>query len=413
MTTENPTATADTPEAPASGSIPVVPILAMMLCVFALGSAEYAVIGLLPDIARDLGSTVTASGWIVTVYAVTVAITGPFLAAYLARYSRKRSMIALMIVFLIGNVVSAAAPNIVLILTGRVVAALALSAFAAFSIATVATMVPPQRIAQAISWVAGGLILAMILGAPIGTIIGQNLGWRATFVALAVTAAAGIVAMSAAIPVDVPADTPPGVLGELRVIIRPQVLVVLAFSALGQTGFFTAYTYITPLLEDVSGFGGATVALLLFVLGVGGFLGNLAGGRLADWNLPRALIMLLAVLVVALLAVSIAAPSKTAVVAALVLLGAAGFAVVPAYQTRVLTMADGAPSAIAANTSGINAGIALGSLIGGAALANGLSERDLGWIGAIATMLGLLVALWSVRDALRPARDSGTFRVEA
>ena len=322
-------------------------------------------------------------------------------------------MIALMIVFLIGNVVSAAAPNIVLILTGRVIAALALSAFAAFSIATVATMVPPQRIAQAISWVAGGLILAMILGAPIGTIIGQNLGWRATFVALAVTAAAGIAAVSAAIPVDVPADTPPDVLGELRTIIRPQILIVLAFSALGQTGFFTAYTYITPLLEDVSGFGGATVALLLFVLGVGGFLGNLAGGRLADWKLPRALIILLAVLVVALLILSIAAPSKPAVVAALVLLGAAGFAVVPAYQTRVLTMADGAPSAIAANTSGINVGIALGSLIGGAALAHGLSERDLGWIGATTTTLGLLLALWSVRDELRPPRKSGASRVEA
>ncbi|MDZ7931172.1 MAG: MFS transporter, partial [Rhodococcus sp. (in: high G+C Gram-positive bacteria)] len=141
------------------------------------------------------------------------------------------------------------------------------------------------------------------------------------------------------------------------------------------------------------------------MFGVGGFLGNLVGGRLADRNLARALVGLLVVLVVALLALSLAAPSKPAVVVALIALGAAGFAVVPAYQTWVLTAAEGAPSALAANTSGINVGVALGSLIGGTTLAQGLSERNLGWIGAVATALGLVVALWATRGRLRTTTD--------
>lgn len=402
MTTEQRTATAPQSDSP---GIPVAPILAMMLCVFALGSAEYAVIGLLTEIAVDVGTTVSTAASVVTTYAVTVAVTGPILAAYLARYSSKLSMVWLMVVFLVGNVISSSAPTIAVLLAGRVVAALALSGFIAFSIATLARSVPPERIAQAISWVAGGLILAMILGAPVGTLIGQHFGWRATFVALTVVAAAGIAFVALAIPTDPAPETTPSIAQELRVILRRPVLIALLFSALGQTGFFTAYTYIAPTLENITGFDGGTIAFLLFVFGVGGFLGNLVGGRLADRNLARALVGLLVVLVVALLALSLAAPSKPAVVVALIALGAAGFAVVPAYQTWVLTAAEGAPSALAANTSGINVGVALGSLIGGTTLAQGLSERNLGWIGAVATALGLVVALWATRGRLRTATN--------
>jgi MFS transporter, DHA1 family, inner membrane transport protein len=398
MTTDHRT---DAPSQAGPRGIPVAPIIAMMLCVFALGSAEYAVIGLLTEIAADVGTTVTSAASVVTIYAVTVAVTGPFLAAYLARYSSKLSMVWLMIIFGVGNVISSVAPSIAVLLAGRVVAALALSGFVAFSIATLARTVPPERIARAISWVAGGLILAMILGAPAGTLIGQNFGWRSTFVALAVVAAIGIALVAIAVPTDPAPETTPGIAEELKVIIRRPVLIALLFSALGQTGFFTAYTYIAPTLENVTGFGGSTIAVLLFVFGVGGFLGNLVGGKLADRNLARALVGLLAVLVIALLALSLAAPSKLAVSIALIALGAAGFAVVPAYQTWVLTAAEGAPSALAANTSGINVGVALGSLIGGTALSQGLSERNLGWIGAVATALGLLVALWAARGRLR------------
>lgn len=375
-----------------SARLNIPAIVAMMVCVFALGSAEYAVVGVLPDIATGLGISVPDAGLLVTVYAVTVAVSGPILTLVTVRVPRKRLMIALMVVFGVGNLACAFAANYGLLIIGRVVSALALSTFAAAAIIVVVAMVPPERIASAISWVAGGLILAVILGAPVGTLVGQQFGWRATFWSLVGLSIVGILALASVVPSTSSAGPRPRIADELRILRRPVLLAALGIAVLGQMGLFTVYTYIATLLTDLSGFTPTIVTVLLFVFGGGGLLGNVVGGRLADRSVMGAMTGLLIAMAVVLALSGFVASSQLLACVMVFLLGALGFSVVPAYQSRVLGVAEGSAVAVATNTSGINVGIALGSALGGVVIAAGLGLANLGWIGAIPTALAALAA---------------------
>ena len=230
-------------------------VVAMMLCVFALGCAEYASVGVLPEIAGSLGISVPTAGSIVTVYAVTVAVSGPLLAVAVTGVPKKPLMAVLMSLFAIGNAIGAVAPNYGTLLAGRAVSALAVSTFVAAAIVVVTGMVPPERAASAISWITSGLILAMILGAPVCTYLGKQFGWRVAFLGLAVLGAVGVALLIALVP-GAPSESagPTAKLNELRTVTRPAVLAALGVTVLGQMAVFVTFTYISSLFEQVGGF---------------------------------------------------------------------------------------------------------------------------------------------------------------
>ncbi|MFC5290111.1 MFS transporter [Actinokineospora guangxiensis] len=367
-------------------------VLAMIVCVFALGSAEYAAVGVLPEIAAALRVTVPAAGSIVTVYAVTVAVSGPLLAVALARVARKPLMIALMSLFSVGNVVCALAPHYWTLLLGRAVSALAVSTFVGAAIAVVTSMVPQDRAARSISWITSGLILAMIFGAPACTYLGERLGWRAAFAGLVIVGAAGVALLAALVPASAEGQASTARLAELKVITRPAVLAALGVTVLGQMAVFVTFTYIASLLSEVGGFTAAGISVLLLLFGVGGVLGNFVGAKFADRSLMATTSGLLLLLSFVLAGFSVSVHDQFAAVVNVFALGVVGFALAPCYQARVLMVAGSSTAAIATNTSGINVGIALGAGVGAGALTAGFELTDIGWISGVIGVLATAVA---------------------
>ena len=343
-----------------------LPILALALAAFAIGTTEFVIMGILPDVARDLGVSIPSAGLLVSGYALGVAVGAPLLAVLTARWPRKATLITLMGVFVAGNLVSALAPTYYVLMAGRVVASFAHGSFFGLGAVVAAELVPPNRRAAAIALMFTGLTLANVLGVPLGTLIGQQFGWRATFWAVS---AFGVMALGA-VALLVPRTTSggPGRRGSWAVLRRPQVLLALALTVFGFGGIFTAFTYITPMLQDLAGFSPGAVSgiLFLFLFGLGLTLGNTLGGRLADWK-PRASmlgILVALALVEALLSVTIMQP--TAAVLTVFVWGVAAFATVPGLQMRVVDQARESPTlASTLNIAAFNLGNAGGAWLGG------------------------------------------------
>jgi DHA1 family inner membrane transport protein len=368
-----------------------------MLVVFGLTTGEFVIAGILPEVATGLSVSIPAAGLLVTAYALGMIVGGPVVTVLTARLARKPLIVGLIAVSVIGNVGSAVAPNYTVLLVSRFVSGLVVATFFAVAITTAVSMAPTGKQASTVAKVTLGLNLGIILGAPLGTVIGQNLGWRATFVTVAAVTAVGLLLVLRLVPAQ-PAATTGSVLGELRVFASRDVRLAIALTAVGNVGIVTVFTYIAPLLTDVSGFTAGTVPALLVVYGAGAVVGNFLGGWLSDRALMPSLIGLLAVLAGILALFWLVSGVQVAAVILTLVIGALWFAIIPGMQTRVMTTASAAPTlAVAVNASGFQVAAAFAGWLGGQVISGELGLRSIYLVGALLTVAGLAIAVYSLR----------------
>ncbi|MFJ5938491.1 MFS transporter [Streptomyces sp. NPDC093071] len=387
------------------------PLFALMLCVFGVGTSEYVIAGILPGLSGDLGVDIPTAGLLVTAYALGVVIGGPIVTIATARIERKTLMLLLMGVFIAGNVLAAVAPEYWVVVVARVVAALVHSTFVAVGIMLAVSMVPEGQSGSAVAKVSLGLNLATVLGVPLGTFIGESHGWRATFWAVAgITTLATL--LVAAVVRPAPA-TGGGAASELKVLGNRRVQIAIAMTVLGSAGFGTVFTYIAPLLTDVTHFSTGAVTVLLIVFGVGSVVGTVLGGKLADRSLMPALCALLAALTGILLLFGATASAQIVTAVLVFVFGAAAFSIIPGLQTRILSAAAGAPTlALAVNISAFQLANAGGSWLGGRVV----DTAGVRWTtvaGAAVTVLGLVLGLLELRRDRRERKAEVTGAAES
>jgi DHA1 family inner membrane transport protein len=377
-----------------------IALYALAIGGFGIGLTEFVIMGLLPEVAADFAVSETAAGYLISGYALSVAVGAIALTAALTRVDRKKALLGLMVLFILGNLVSALAPDYSTMMIGRVIAALCHGAFFGIGAVVAAQLVAPAKRAAAISVMFAGLTISNVLGVPLGTLLGQAAGWRSTFWAITVIGVFALIGIAALVPARTGADaagSPGSLLHEFRAFRSPQVWLSIAVTVLGYGGMFGGFTYIAFTLTEVSGFASSAVPWLLILFGAGLFVGNILGGRAADKNLGLTLIVLLLVLTAVLAIFALTAGNQIMAMVSLVLMGGVGFATVPGLQMRVMAHAEAAPTlASGANIAAFNIGNALGAWIGGLTLAAGLGYTSPLWAGAAVTVGGLLVLLVAV-----------------
>ena len=390
-------------------------LLALALGGFGIGLTEFVIMGLLPEVAADFNVSEATAGWLISGYALAVVAGALLLTAAVTRFERKPVLAVLLVLFIAGNLISATAPDYPLMMIGRVVAALAHGAFFGIGAVVAADMVAPTKKAGAIAIMFTGLTAANVLGVPFGTMLGQAAGWRSTFWAITgvgVLALAGILTLVPRAGRD--AAQPGGLRRELSAFRSAQVWLSILVTILGYGGMFGAFTYIAFTLTEVTGFAASTVPWLLILFGVGLFIGNTLGGKAADRNVDRTLLVVLAVLVVVLAAFALTAGNQPLTVASIVLMGGFGFATVPGLQMRVMKYANKAPTlASGANIGAFNVGNALGAWLGGVTITAGLGYTSPIWAGAGITLLGLGVMAFAAVNARRYGAGRTTAEVPA
>ena len=360
---------------------------------FALGTGEFASMGLLPNVARDIDISIPVAGHMISAYALGVVIGAPVIAAIFARVSRRAMLIGLMLVFALGNLASAAAFDYRSIVAARFLAGLPHGAYFGIASLVAASLVPANKRAQAVARMMLGLSTANVLGVPFATWIGQIAGWRAAF---GVVAALGVLtALLCRLSLHrMPAPDGASPLTELGALRRPQVWLTLGIAAIGFGGLFAVYSYITPMLTNVTGTTEAAVPVILAVIGTGMIAGGLFGGWLADQGVMRAVGRLLILNIVVLGLLALTAHSLPAVTINLFMMGFAGLGIGPALQTRLMDVAEDAQALAAAlNHSAFNTANALGAWLGGLSIAAGFGWTSTGPIGALLSGAGFLVFL--------------------
>ncbi|MFJ8330140.1 MFS transporter [Streptomyces sp. NPDC094437] len=367
-------------------------LLALAIGAFGIGTTEFVIMGVLPEVAADFGVSIPTAGWLVSGYALGVVLGAPLLTVLGTRVSRKKMLMSLMGLFVVGNALSAFAPTFGLMLTGRVIASLAHGAFFGIGSVVAANLVAPHKKASAISLMFMGLTVANIVGVPLGTYVGQAAGWRVTFVLVAALGVVGLLGVARLIP-ETGRPESPDVRAEFAAFRNVQVWLALAMTVLGYGGVFAAITYITPMMTEVAGYSAGAVTWLLVLFGAGMFLGNLVGGRFADRALMPMLFTALGALSLTLLLFTATAHHKVLAALTLTLVGALGFATVPPLQKWVLDQASAAPTlASAANIGAFNLGNALAAWLGGVVISAGLGYTAPNWIGALLSGTALLLS---------------------
>ena len=374
-------------------------LYALTVGAFGIGVTEFVIMGLLIEVGADLGVSIAAAGLLISGYALGVVFGAPILTAISSRWRRKSVLIALMVIFTIGNAACALAPNYETLMLTRLVAALAHGTFFGVGSVVATSLVAPERRASAIAVMFTGLTVANIAGVPFGTWLGQEYGWRMTFWAVAVVGLVALAALAVFLPRDEQDPEPQDWRSDLATMGRPQVLVGLAVTVLGYAGVFTVFTYIAPVLTQVTGFSDTAVSPILLVFGGGLILGNLVGGRLADRNLDRSILITLLALGLSLILMFFLLEDKTSTVALVGLVGAAGFATVAPLQMRVLEKAEGAGQALASsfNIAAFNLGNAVGAWIGGVAIDRGPGLAALPLVAAAFPLAALALSIVAQR----------------
>ncbi|MFG2537280.1 MFS transporter [Streptomyces sp. NPDC048511] len=370
-------------------------LLALAIGAFGIGTTEFVIMGLLPDVAADFQVSIPTAGFLVTGYALGVVLGAPLMTILGTRVTRKRMLMLLMGLFIVGNVVSALAPVFGVMLAGRVIASLAHGAFFGIGSVVAADLVAPEKKAGAIAMMFTGLTVANVVGVPLGTFIGQSLGWRVTFFVVAGLGVLGLLGVAKLVP-EQPKPQGVRIRHELAAFRNVQVLLAMAMTVLGFGGVFAAITYITPMMTETAGFAASSVTWLLVLFGLGMVGGNLLGGKFADRHLMPMLYVALGALAVVLALFTLTAHNKIAAAVTIVLIGALGFATVPPLQKRVLDQAAGAPTlASAVNIGAFNLGNALSAWLGGLVIAAGFGYTAPNWVGAVLAASALVLAVLS------------------
>ncbi len=390
-------------------------LVALALGSFGIGLTEFVIAGLLPQVGRSLAVSEAAAGWLISGYALTVAVGAIVVTAATAGLPRKAVLTGLVALFVVGNLLSAVAPNYPLMLLGRVVAALCHGSFFGIGSLVARRMVAAERASRAVAVMFAGLTVANVLGVPFGALVGERWGWRATFWAITCVGIVAAVAIAVLVPGWAGAADGPrsaedrgtatgradGLRTQLRAFRSAQVWLTLAATALGYGGMFGAFSYLAYTFTQVTGFSSTDVAWLLVVYGSGLVIGNMVGGRAADRNRDLTLIAALAGLTLTLTTLGMLAASPTAAVVLVFLTGLFGFASVPGLITRVTDHAHGVPLAASANVSASNIGNALGAWLGGFAISVGLGYTAPLYAGAAIVLIGLAVMTVAARRAGR------------
>jgi DHA1 family inner membrane transport protein len=379
-------------------------LLALAAAAFGIGTTEFVIMGLLPEIGRSLDVSIPQAGQLVSGYALSVTIGSPIMAILMGRFPRRKSLLALMAIFILGNGLCALAGGYDTLLAARIFTALAHGTFFGIGAIVAAEVVPKHQRAMAISLMFSGLTLANVLGVPLGTLLGQAYGWRMTFWAVCVIGLVAFAALIVWVP-DVRQGRRPRLRREIAAIGHPQVLLAMAASALCSAALFSVFTYITPLLEHVTGISphGVSIALLLF--GVGITLGNLAGGRAADWRLMPAIMGMLCVLILVQALFTVTSASPVPAIITMMIWGGLAFGVGAPLQMRVVDQGRAAPSlASTLNQSAFNLGNALGASMGGLLVSAGVGYAHLPWFGSLMSLLALGTVFYATRLEKRTQR---------
>ncbi|MCR6669975.1 MFS transporter [Devosia ginsengisoli] len=382
-----------------------LPLIALFLAAFAFGTAEFVIAGVLPDVALGLGVTIPVAGYLVTSYAIGIAIGGPLLAVATKKLSRKTLILLLGGVFTVGQALCAIAPSFELLLVARVLVSVVHGTYFGIAAIVAVGLVPADKRGFAVALILSGLTVSNILGVPGGTAIGNALGWRATFWAVG---ALGLLS-TLAIAIFLPANTGETATGgsflrEFKALARQQIVTSLAIALLTMIGQYSLFTYIAPLLLEVTGLDTATLPWMLLLYGVGSTIGVFIGGRLADWKLMPSLIGILATQALAFTIVYLVSPNPLVMTVAVLFWGGVNFAFGSPLQSRILTWAADAPNlASALIPSCFNIGIAIGAVLGGTLLEAGFGYRNLPLIGTAALVLALLIAIGSYLAEQRAA----------
>ena len=371
-------------------NIPIA-LLALTISAFAIGTTEFVIVGLLPTIAQDLGVNLPSAGLLVSLYALGVAIGAPVLTALTGKVPRKILLLTLMVLFTLGNLLAWKAPGYETLVVARILTGLAHGVF--FSIgSTIATsLVPKEKAASAIAIMFTGLTVALVTGVPLGTFIGQHFGWRETFLAVSALGLVAFVGSLIYIPSTIRHSKPASLLQQVQVLGQPRLLLVYAMTAVGYGGSFIAFTYLAPILQQVSGLGASAVGLVMLVYGVSVAFGNIWGGKLADRRGPvAALKLIFLLLALVLLLLTFTAPHPVLVIITVLLWGAVAFGNVAGLQVYVVQQAEHfTPRAVdvasGLNIAAFNLGIA-GGAWGGGLIVEYLGLIHTGWIGALVVL---------------------------
>jgi MFS transporter, DHA1 family, inner membrane transport protein len=352
--------------------------------------------GVLPDVAGDLGATIPQGGHLVSAYAVGVVVGAPVLAVLGARLPRKALLLALMAAFTVANALSALAPTFGTLVLARFVSGLPHGAYFGVAALVAASIVPPGRRARAVARVMLGLTVANVVGVPLATLLGQQLGWRSTYWSVSVIGVLALLAVARAVP-ETPLQVGAGARQELSALHRPQVWLTLLIGAAGFGGFFAVYSYISPTLTEVSGFSESGVPVALALFGIGMTVGTELGGRLADWSVVRTMYLGLGSTAVVLAAFPFTAGGVVTAGLSVLLISVTGSLCLPALQTRLMDVAGDAQTLAAAGQhAALNVANALGAWLGGVVIAAGLGLTAPAVVGALLALVGLGVLTVSV-----------------
>jgi predicted MFS family arabinose efflux permease len=389
-------------------------LLALAASAFAIGTTEFISVGLLPLIAGDLKVPVTTAGLTVSLYALGVTFGAPVLTSLTSSMSRKTLLLWIMIIFIVGNSIAASAASIGVLLVARVISAFSHGVFMSIGSTIAADLVPENRRASAISIMFSGLTVATVTGVPLGTFIGQHFGWRMAFILIVAVGIIALIANSILVPSDLRSGTRTSVRDQFKLLKNGRLLLLFMITALGYGGTFVVFTYLSPILQNITGFKESTVALILLLYGVAIAIGNMIGGKLSNRNPIRALFYMFIVQAVVLFIFMYTAPFKIGGLIAVFFMGLLAFMNVPGLQVYVVMLAERfVPAAVdvasAMNIAAFNVGIAFGSYLGGV-ITDSAGLIHTTWIGSLMVFAAVILTGWNQIFEKRDQKADGSLR---
>ncbi|MGD8116451.1 MFS transporter [Vibrio sp. TRT 29B02] len=362
----------------------------LTLAAFAIGTAEFVIAGILPQLAHSLAITEGQAGYLISAYALAIVFGGPLLTIYLARFNKKSVLAGLMVLFILGNLMSAFAPNYFVLMVSRVITGLVQGPFYGIGAVVATNLVSEKMAGRAVGQMFAGLTLANVLGVPGGTWIGLQFGWHTTFLTVAAFGLIALVFITSVIQSS-GHDEAKDVKAQLTAFKNPMLLISLAITVFAWSGFMTLYGYIAPIATHITGFGDNAVTWILVIIGVGLIIGNTLGGRSSDKNLQKASMFWAVAMITSLLLVGLTVESKILFVAATFIFGIASFANVPAMQLRVMNHGgEGQELAATANISAFNLANAFGGFLGGMVLDSHMGASMIPYAAIFVPVIGLL-----------------------
>jgi DHA1 family inner membrane transport protein len=377
------------------------PLLALALSAFAIGTTEFVIMGLLPQVAGNLHVSIPEAGWLVSGYALGVFIGAPIMAIATQKLPPRNALLILMGIFILGNLMCALATGYTILMLARILTSLCHGAFFGIGAVEAASLVAPNRRASAIALMFTGLTLANVLGVPLGTALGQAAGWRTTFGVVAALGVAALVGLFVLLPRDKAHAAKPAMLKELAAL-KPNVWLALLITVVSSASMFAIFTYVAPLLNDVTGVSPRTVTYSLFLIGIGMTVGNTIGGKLSDWRPHATLVGVFPACALVLIILGLGAHSLVITELSLFVWAAIAFAGCSALQMNAVNLGRAAPNLISTlNIGAFNAGNALGAWVGGEVILFHLGYAAIPPTAALLALGALALTVYSLRPSAR------------